>query len=66
MASRVQEIAEPVRALSGAELRALRTWIDAYKDRIWDERVEKDVATGKWDALAEALQDHRQGKSTPL
>ena len=65
--SRVQEIAEQVRALSGAELRELRAWIDEYDDRIWDERFEEEVAAGKWDELAEkALQDHRQGKSTPL
>jgi hypothetical protein len=65
--SRVQEIAEQVRALSGAELRELRAWIDEYDDRIWDQRFEEEVAADKWDELAEkALQDHHQDKSTPL
>lgn len=65
--SRVEEIAEQVRALSAAELRELRAWMDEFEDQAWDEKFEGEVAAGKWDALAEkALQDHRQGKSTPL
>ena len=65
--SRVQEITEQLRALSGAELRELRAWLDEYEDRIWDEQFEAEIAAGKWDELAEkALRDHREGKSTPL
>ena len=65
--SRVQEIAEQMRALSGAELRELRAWLDEYEDQTWNERFEAEVAAGKWDALAEkALRDHRDGKSSPL
>lgn len=65
--SRVQEIAEQVRTLSGAELRELREWLDEFEDQTWDERFEADVAAGKWDALGEkALLDHHEGKSTPL
>ena len=51
--SQVQEIAEQLRTLSAAELRELRTWLDEYEGRIWDERFEAEVAAGKWDALAE-------------
>ena len=65
--SRVQEIAERLRTLSGAELREVRAWLEAYEDRIWDEEFEAEVADGKWDALAgKALRDHRDGNSTPL
>jgi hypothetical protein len=65
--SRVQEIAEQVRTLSGAELRELREWLDEFEDQSWDERFEAEVAAGKWDALAErARRDHHEGKSTPL
>lgn len=65
--SRVQEIAEQLRTLSGAELRELRAWLDAYEDRVWDEEFEAEVASGKWDGLAErALRDHSEGNSTPL
>jgi hypothetical protein len=56
-----------MRALSGAELRELRAWLDEYEDQTWNERFEAEVAAGKWDALAEkALRDHRDGKSSPL
>ncbi len=65
--SRVEEIAEQVRTLSGAELRELREWLDEFEDQIWDETFEAEVAAGKWDAPGEkALRDHREGKSTPL
>ena len=65
--SRVQEIAKQMCALSGAELRELRAWLDDYEDRTWNERFEAEVAAGKWDSLAErALRDHREGNSTPL
>ncbi|MGA3024811.1 MAG: hypothetical protein ABSF98_08595 [Bryobacteraceae bacterium] len=65
--SRVQEIAEQMRTLSGAELRELRAWLDDYEDRVWNERFEAEVAAGKWDALAgKALRDHSEGNSTPL
>ena len=65
--SRVQEIAEQLRALSGAELRELRAWLDQYEDQAWDEQFEVEVAAGEWDARAEkALKDHREGKSTQL
>jgi len=65
--SRVEEITEQLRTLSGAELRELRAWLDEYENHVWDEQFEADVAAGRWDALAEkTLQDHREGKSTRL
>ena len=65
--SRVQEIEEQLRALSGAELRELRAWLDDYENQLWDEQFEGELAAGKWDALTEkALKDHQEGKSTPL
>ncbi len=51
--SRVQEIAEQLRALSGAELRELRAWLDEYENQLWDEQFEAELAVGKWDALTE-------------
>ena len=45
--SRVEEIAEQLRTLSGAELRELRAWVDEYQNRAWDEQFTADVAAGK-------------------
>ena len=65
--SRVQEIEEQLRALTGDELRELRAWLDDYEDQIWDKQFEVEVAAGKWDALAEkALQEHSEGGTRPL
>ena len=65
--SRVQKIAEQLRSLSLAEIRELRILLDQYEEKIWDEQFASDVNEGKWDALAdEALQDHHEGRSTPL
>jgi hypothetical protein len=65
--TRVQEIAEQLRTLSGDELRELRAWLDDYENQAWDQQFEAEVAAGQWDALAEkALQDHREGRSTQL
>jgi hypothetical protein len=65
--SRVKEIEEQMRTLSGAELRELQAWLDEYEDRTWNERFEAEVAAGNWNSLAErALRDHREGNTTPL
>jgi len=65
--SRVKEIEERMRTLSGAELRELQAWLDEYEDRTWNERFEAEVAGGEWDSRAErALRDHREGNTTPL
>ena len=67
VASRVQEIEEQVRKLSGAELRVFRAWLDEYEEQLWDRKFEAEAAAGTWDDLADkALADHREGKSTPL
>ncbi|HEV1287005.1 MAG TPA: hypothetical protein VNU44_16910 [Bryobacteraceae bacterium] len=65
--SRVQEIAEQMRTLSGAELRELRAWLYEHENQLWDEHFEAELAAGKWDGFMEkALKDHQEGKSIPL
>jgi hypothetical protein len=65
--TRVEEIEAQLRTLSGVELRELRAWLDNYELQASDEQFGAEVSAGKWDALADkALQDHRDGKSTPL
>ncbi len=65
--SRVQEIKEQLRTLSPVELREVRAWLDKYEDQLLDTKFESEIAAGKWDESAEkALEDHKQGRSTPL
>ncbi len=65
--SKVELIEQQIQALSAQELAQLRTWFLEFDWALWDRQLERDVAAGKLDALAEkALRDHAAGKTTPL
>jgi len=64
---KVESLEEQIKALSVEELAQFRAWFLEFDWALWDEQLERDVASGKLDALAEkALRDHAAGKSTPL
>ncbi|MGF1614639.1 MAG: hypothetical protein ACFCVA_12220 [Gammaproteobacteria bacterium] len=64
---KVESIEEQIKGLSAEELAQFRAWFLEFDWALWDEQLERDVASGKLDALAErALRDHAAGKSTPL
>jgi hypothetical protein len=64
---KVDSIEEQIKGLSAGELAQFRAWFLEFDWALWDEQLERDVADGKLDALAEkALRDHAAGKSTPL
>ncbi len=64
---KIEAIAEQVQQLSAEELAAFREWFAQYDADAWDRHLEDDVKTGKLDMLAKrALQDHADGRSTPL
>ncbi|MDJ0676212.1 MAG: hypothetical protein QNJ36_12640 [Calothrix sp. MO_167.B42] len=63
----VEEIERAVSQLSDEELVQFRTWFAEFDAANWDRQFEKDVASGKLDALADkALKDLRQGNCTNL
>ena len=63
----VQEIQTAVSELSPKELSAFRTWFAEFDAMLWDRQLEKDVAAGRLDALAEeALRDLDDGRCTDL
>ena len=65
--SSVSEIEKAIQQLPPAELAKLRNWFAEFDAARWDEQLEKDVASGKLDALAaEALADLEQGRGTKL
>lgn len=65
--SKIEHIEQQVQALSADELASFRAWFLAYDWEAWDGQLERDVAAGKLDALAdEALRDHASGKTTRL
>jgi hypothetical protein len=64
---KVESIEEQIKTLSSEELSQFRAWFLEFDWALWDEQLERDVAGGKLDALAEkALRDHAAGKYTPL
>lgn len=65
--SKVESIEQQINALSAEEVAQLRAWFFEFDWALWDQQLERDVAAGKLDALAEkALRDHAAGKTTPL
>ena len=65
--SKVESIEQQIKALSAEEVAQLRAWFLEFDWALWDRQLERDVATGKLDVLAEkALRDHATGKTTPL
>ncbi len=63
----LDELENAVAGLSANELERFRAWFAGFDADAWDRQLEKDVADGKLDALADqALHEHREGKTTEL
>ncbi len=61
------ELEKEITKLSPGELSALTRWLDDYAARAWDEQLERDIAAGKLDHLAEqADADFKAGRCTEL
>jgi hypothetical protein len=62
-----EDIEKAVEQLSPRELARFRAWFEAFESEQFDAAIERDIAAGKLDALAdEALADHRAGRSREL
>ncbi len=56
-----------VSGLSSEDLAAFRAWFAEFDAAAWDKQIEKDVAEGRLDALAQkALKHLREGRCTDL
>lgn len=65
--STVEEITAAIEQLSAEDVARIRTWLAEYAEQLWDEQIERDVAEGRLDALAdEALRDRHEGRCTDL
>jgi hypothetical protein len=62
-----EEIEMAVEKLAPKELARFRAWFEAFDADRFDAAIERDIAAGKLDSLAEeALVDHRSGRSREL
>ncbi|MFT4927506.1 MAG: hypothetical protein ACI8WB_003617 [Phenylobacterium sp.] len=67
MAITVEEIEEAITHLPNEQLKQFRAWYEEFDAARWDKKIEKDIADGKLDALANlALAEHHAGKSKRL
>lgn len=65
--TKIEEIEQRIRRLSRSELTAFRDWFQSYDADAWDRQIERDVAAGRLDDLAdEARTAHEAGRSKPL
>ena len=65
--SNVEQIEQQIKSLDDRAFAQLRQWFIEYDHARWDRQIEADSAAGKLDFLAaEALAEHRAGKTRPL
>jgi hypothetical protein len=65
--TKVEQLEREVEKLTEQELAAVREWFVEHDWQVWDRQLERDVAAGKLDALAEeALTEFRRGKTTEI
>jgi hypothetical protein len=65
--STVQEIEQAIEKLPREEVFVLTNWLSTHFSALWDRQIEEDISSGLLDDLAaEALAEHRAGKSLPL
>lgn len=63
----LERIEGEISSLSKEELAQFRAWFQEYDWQEWDRQLERDIAEGKLDSLAEeALRDHESGHTKPL
>ncbi len=63
----IESLEHEVQNLSAAELSSFREWFFAFDAEAWDQQLERDVAAGKLDGLAEeALGSYRRGESREI
>ena len=67
MATPVEEVEKAVAQLPPDQQRQFRAWYEEFASEVWDDQIEKDIAAGRLDALAEtAIADHKAGKTKRL
>jgi len=63
----VEDIEKAITQSPLNQLQEFRVWYEKFDIDFWDEQIEKDVAAGKLDVLAEAaIADHKAGKSREI
>lgn len=63
----VKEIEIAITRLPATDLAELMAWLENYRAEMWDKQIEKDLETGRLDALlAEVGKEYAAGLGQPL
>ena len=57
--STIEEIEKAIERLPEAEVKSLASWFDAYREKLWDAKMESDAQGGKLDFLLEEARHER-------
>ena len=61
--TKIESLEKEIAMLSPLELRDLRRWFADFDAELWDQELERDVAAGKLDQLADAaVAAHKRGE----
>lgn len=52
--TKLEKLEREVEALPPQDMQAFAAWFDEFRERLWDEQIERDSVSGKLDKLAEA------------
>jgi hypothetical protein len=65
--TKIDEIKGAIETLPESERSALKRWLDEIDAQIFDDKIERDAASGKLDGLiAKARANYKAGRRTPL
>jgi hypothetical protein len=65
--STVVEIEKALQTLPVQDARKTADWLQHYLDEKWDRQIDRDIAAGRLDKLADkAMQDHREREASPV
>ena len=65
--TKIETLEKEIEQLSPQELRAFRRWFAKFDAELWDQELERDVAAGKLDALADAaVAAHKRGEGRDI
>ena len=63
----VKEIETAISQLLPTQVAELANWFDEYRAQLWDQQIQRDLSSGKLDAvLEEAANDLETGRCKPL
>jgi hypothetical protein len=65
--TKLEKIEQEIALLDPKDVRKLATWIEEYKEELWDRQIEADAKSGRLDKLVEsARKEIADGKVRPL